>query len=707
MGVDGRGESRDRNERDTGARETEATGSTGSTGSGTSGVDGAGPGETSSPTGTPGGGEAGRTVPSPQVPVQRGRHRRGKAVSRPSPSVPSQRDRGGETGAVAEAEGGAAPSDTDLVTRLRDGDDTAYEELYRRHAGSVRRYARTCCRDADTADDLTAEVFARTLQAVRGGAGPDSAVRAYLLTTVRRVAAAWGKTAKREQLVEDFAAFASDAARPAAEARTHDQGADVKAMHAAERTLAVKAFRSLPEHYQTVLWHTTVEEESPREVAPLLGLSDNAAAVLAHRAREKLKQAYLQAHVSTALTEGGDCARYADRLGAYARGGLRTRAELGLRKHLENCPKCRTAALEVADVNARLRAVLPIAVIGWFAGGYVLKAAAGAAAGAAGAGAVGAGLGAGATATAGGAGAGSGAAAGGAGAGAGAAAEGLGAPVKVGIAAGVVVAAAATALALTTANGGHTKQAEAKPAASPAVPAKPTPEPTPPAESKATPVPSEPKPKPTRPSSKPSPTAALPEPTPTAPKPTTAAPRPTPTPTPTPPKPTPKPTPTPTSKPTSKPTPPRPTSTPAPTAYQLNRLEFSGAGDGTEPELRQGESSWLWQRWGLSIGGTPYPHGVTVGEPSSLTIDLNRACVSYSAYVGIDDLTLGLGAARFSVYADGVRLWRSPMIHGGDPAVPVQVPLSGRKTIRLVVDRHGSLGKVALADWAQSVIKCT
>src|SRR5438128_11933318 len=104
------------------------------------------------------------------------------------------------------------PSDARLVAALRAGDDSAYEELYRRHAGAVRRYARGCCRDTHTAEDLTGEVFARTLQAVRGGAGPDAAVRAYLLTTVRRVAAAWAKTARREQLVEDFAVFAVSAA---------------------------------------------------------------------------------------------------------------------------------------------------------------------------------------------------------------------------------------------------------------------------------------------------------------------------------------------------------------------------------------------------------------------------------------------------------------------------------------------------------------
>ncbi|MFE3743544.1 sigma-70 family RNA polymerase sigma factor, partial [Streptomyces sp. NPDC059134] len=354
--------------------------------------------------------------------------------------MPTQRERAdgapvhGAPGSGAAASGRSAapgrgelpPSDADLIQRMREGDDSAYEELFRRHSEPVRRYARTCCRDAYTADDLTAEVFARTLQAVRGGAGPEQAVRAYLLTTVRRVAASWTKSAKREQLVDDFAVFAAQATRTSEVSAedTLDLGADVLAMHEAEQSMAMQAFRSLPERWQAVLWHTTVEEESPSQIAPLFGLTANATAVLASRAREGLKQAYLQAHVSSALTAEGDCARYADRLGAYARGGLRMRAERGLRKHLEECAKCRLAAGELAQVNAVIpAAVLPVAVIGWFATGYSLKAAgvvAGGAAGAAGAGAAAAAGGAAGGASGGSAGAGAG--------GGGGAARGRGAP---------------------------------------------------------------------------------------------------------------------------------------------------------------------------------------------------------------------------------------------------------------------------------------
>ncbi|WP_309097067.1 sigma-70 family RNA polymerase sigma factor [Streptomyces sp.] len=657
--------------------------------------------------GTGSGGDATADGPvPPQVPNQ-GRRGSVPADTRSAEeSVPAQRDRR-EDGVLPPRD--VPPSDADLIDRMRAGDDTAYEELYRRHAQAVRRYARTCCRDAHTADDLTAEVFARMLQAVRGGSGPTHAVRAYLLTSVRRVAASWTRSARREQLVDDFAAFAAQSARgrDASEDDTLDLGADVRAMHEAEQSMAMRAFRSLPERWQAVLWHTEVEDESPSEVATLFGLDANGTRVLASRAREGLKQAYLQAHVSATLTADEECARYADQLGTYARGRLRTRAERGLRKHLEECAKCRLAAGQIAEVAGGIPAVVPVAVIGWFgAAGYAK--AAGLIAGGTGAGAAGA---AGAAAAAGGSsgasGAGaSGGAAGGSSGGAGggaAAAEGIGAPVKAGIAAGVVAVGVVAAVVMALA-GNDEPGEEARTAPSPAppssvvrpgepAPAPPRrePGPRPPAlapvgaetpapapNSGAAPAPDvsrTPAARPTRPPTSPSP----------APPASPAPPTPTPTPT---------------------PEPPPPPPPPAPAVYQWSDLSYDVTGDGTGPEMRIGSSSWVWKRSGLSVGDRRYAHGVTVHGSSSVTIDLNRSCSAYDALAGVDDMTLRHGKLYFSVYADGVRLWRSGLVESGDPAVPVHVDLTGRSTVRLVVEPRGALDGLTLADWAESKFTC-
>ncbi|MGA5361117.1 sigma-70 family RNA polymerase sigma factor [Streptomyces purpurascens] len=639
-----------------------------------------------------------------QVPSQGGRASVPPGGHPADGTVPAQRDRREDS--VLPPPPNLPPADTELIDRMRAGDDTAYEELYRRHAQGVRRYARTCCRDAYTADDLTAEVFARMLQAVRGGSGPQHAVRAYLLTSVRRVAASWTRSARREQLVDDFAVFAAQSAHgpDVSDGDTLELGADVRAMHQAERSMAMQAFRSLPERWQAVLWHTEVEDESPSEVATLFGLDANGTRVLASRAREGLRQAYLQAHVSATLTGDEECARYADHLGTYARGRLRTRAERGLRKHLDECAKCRLAASQIAEVAGGIPAVVPVAVLGWFgAAGYAkvagLIAGGAGAAGAAGAAAT---AGTGSSGAAAGAGAGSSGGAGGAGSGGGAAAsEAVGGPVKAGIAAGVVAVGVVAAVVMALA-GNEKPTEEAKTA--PPSPASPTSPVVRPGEPTPTPSPSKREPGPHPPGIVPA-RAEAPAPTPTTPgtgpRPTrssAATPAPKPTPSPASPRPTPPTAPTPPPPPTEAP--------PAPAVYQWSELSYDISGDGTEPEMRIGASSWVWKRYGMSVGDQRYTQGVTVHGRSSVTIDLNRSCSSYDALVGVDDLTLRLGKVYFSVYADGVRLWRSGLVEGGDPAVPVHVNLAGRSTVRLVVEPRGALDNVVLADWAESKFTC-
>ncbi|RPK61725.1 Major cell-surface adhesin PAc precursor [Streptomyces sp. ADI96-02] len=222
------------------------------------------------------------------------------------------------------------------------------------------------------------------------------------------------------------------------------------------------------------------------------------------------------------------------------------------------------------------------------------------------------------------------------------------------------------------------------PAVAPAVP---SPEPPPP-----------PKPAPAPPTA-PETSAPPPDPTP-EPRPTSATPRPVPTP------PSPSPSPPPTPRPTPTPEPPQPAA-PAPEVYRFSELEYSLTGDHSEPEVAIGRSSWIWQRSTLSIASTRYAHGVSVHARSSVTIRLHRACSRYEAMVGVDDLTSGLGAVRFSVFGgSGTRLWRSPVVKGGSPAVPVSVAIGGQTSIRLVVEPASPFGSVALADWAESRISC-
>ncbi|MDH2389250.1 sigma-70 family RNA polymerase sigma factor [Streptomyces sp. HNM0663] len=256
--------------------------------------------------------------------------------------------------------------------------DIAIEELYRLHRPAVLSYARSCCRDAHTAEDLVSEAFARTLQAVRSGRGPEAAWRPYLLAVVRRVAAEWAATDRRTQLSADFGQWLDHLPGIAGE-----ESAEERILRLEDSSLVLRAFRSLPERWQTALWHTVVEEESASTVGALLGLGPSGVGSLAARAREGLREAYLAAHAERA-SASEECRRYSSLLGAAVRRAGR-RPNRDLDRHLEHCAPCRGALSELIELNERLDAKLPAGVLLFGSSGYIAARAAETGAGAAGA----------------------------------------------------------------------------------------------------------------------------------------------------------------------------------------------------------------------------------------------------------------------------------------------------------------------------------
>ena len=351
------------------------------------------------------------------------------------------------------------PSDAELITAVRGGDTEAYAQLYRRHVASARQLARQLTRSATDLDDLVAEAFAKVLDTLRGGGGPDTAFRAYLLTTLRNTLYDRVRRDRRLELSDDMS--------------RHDPGVPWvdTAVAGLESSLAARAFARLPERWQTVLWHTEVEQETPAQVAPLLGLTPNGVAALAYRAREGLRQAYLQEHLADVGADG--CRYTVERLGAWARGALSARERSRVDEHLAGCDRCRLLAAELAEVNGGLRGILAPLLLGApLAAAYLAsvgsEAAAGAAAGAAaagagvvgtgagaaGAGAAGAGTAAAGAGTAGAASAGGGAAAGAGAAGAGTAGAGAAGAGTAGAAGAGAAGGAAGAAGAGTAGAG-------------------------------------------------------------------------------------------------------------------------------------------------------------------------------------------------------------------------------------------------------------
>jgi RNA polymerase sigma factor (sigma-70 family) len=250
-------------------------------------------------------------------------------------------------------------SDESLVLLARAGDRGAFAQLWQRHARSGLRVARQFTSSID-ADDLVSEAYVRIYQRVLAGGGPDGAFRPYLYTTIRNLASRWGRD-RRDVNVDDIDEF---------EDLTVGVGDD-PATVALDRTLTVRAFRALPERWQSVLWYTEVEGMDPHEVAPILGLTANGVAALSYRAREGLRKAWLQAHVSEA-TASGECQWSIARLGDYARNGLTARERTRVSDHLATCPRCAIISEEVDEVGSRLALVMLPLLLGGIAGGGLL-----------------------------------------------------------------------------------------------------------------------------------------------------------------------------------------------------------------------------------------------------------------------------------------------------------------------------------------------
>ncbi len=237
-----------------------------------------------------------------------------------------------------------AQSDAELLAEARAGGQAAFTELYVRHHAAAQRLAQGYRRLGDP-DDLVNGAFERVLAALKRGSGPTESFRAYLFVTLRHLAMEQARHAADESLDEVPEPVAAVAGDPE--------------LDGAERDIIAQAFDSLPGPWQTVLWQTAVEGKQPKDFAGTMGMTPNAAAALAYRARERLRQAYLQAH----LQQGGHsaCEPHRSRLGGYVRGGLSRRQERATREHLSECESCSDLVGELSDVNRMLvRTVAPI-----------------------------------------------------------------------------------------------------------------------------------------------------------------------------------------------------------------------------------------------------------------------------------------------------------------------------------------------------------
>jgi hypothetical protein len=102
----------------------------------------------------------------------------------------------------------------------------------------------------------------------------------------------------------------------------------------------------------------------------------------------------------------------------------------------------------------------------------------------------------------------------------------------------------------------------------------------------------------------------------------------------------------------------------------------------------------------LRIGGQTYARGIGTHALSYITYRLDSAYRTFLADAGIDAAVGKRGSVVFTVEVDGIAKFTSPLVTGGTAALPVDLDVSGARTLTLEVTSGDDDNPIRWADWA-------
>lgn len=109
----------------------------------------------------------------------------------------------------------------------------------------------------------------------------------------------------------------------------------------------------------------------------------------------------------------------------------------------------------------------------------------------------------------------------------------------------------------------------------------------------------------------------------------------------------------------------------------------------------------------ITINGKIYKKGVGVNAPSKITLHLGGKCTVFTSDIGVDDEVVSPQASVvFAVWGDGKMLYKSPVMRATDDAITINVNVTGKKEMSLVVTDAGDGPDYDHADWADAQLRC-
>ncbi len=142
--------------------------------------------------------------------------------------------------------------------------------------------------------------------------------------------------------------------------------------------------------------------------------------------------------------------------------------------------------------------------------------------------------------------------------------------------------------------------------------------------------------------------------------------------------------------------------------HYVSDLAWTQAGNGWGPVERDRSNGETGSSDGnpMRLKGVVYAKGLGVHANSDVRFGLGGACSTFQADIGLDDETGGGGSVQFQVIGDGSVLFASGILTAVSAAVPVNVDVTGRNELRLVVSDGGNGNGLDHADWANARLRC-
>ncbi|MBV9414963.1 MAG: sigma-70 family RNA polymerase sigma factor [Solirubrobacterales bacterium] len=256
------------------------------------------------------------------------------------------------------------PTDHELVTAVRRGDETAFEALFSRYRGRIHSYVSGILSDPDHAEDITQEAFISALRRLRDTERP-IAFKPWIYQIAKNACIDELRRARRSLEVP------LEQARGAAEGQidplSRVPGPELSRVPGPELAVETKqrledlqgALRGVSEIHHRILVLRELEGLSYREIGSRLGMPQPVVESTLFRARRRLAEEYEE------LISGRRCER--TRALIDGRDG-RTVVRIGVRerrrleRHLAHCQTCRRHAR-----LAHSAGTLPAAAAGWLA----------------------------------------------------------------------------------------------------------------------------------------------------------------------------------------------------------------------------------------------------------------------------------------------------------------------------------------------------